>query len=365
MSWHRIAHELLSLPTAPLREHAVAEWLSAFATARGYGVRRDRSGNLLIHVKGAARAKEPFAFCAHMDHPGFEAGEMASGEVLRATWRGWVPPELFEGAKVRFFSDGRWVKGVVIFAQMHAHAWGKPRGVRVRVKRPVAPGSVGMWDFPDPRLRGTRLHARGHDCVSGCAALACLLDEVRRRGIDGEFHALFTRAEESGFLGAIGAGRQRSLPKRCRIVAIETSRALPNARLGDGAVIRVGDSASIFDPDITAQLCAAAEAVGSKGRYQRRLMDGGICESTVYREYGYRAGGLCLPLGNYHNVDWNRRKLRAEVIDWRDFESLVRLLIALARGKAAATPFMRERFDAMFETYGNELTEPGQTGRDR
>ena len=46
-------------------------------------------------------------------------------------------------------------------------------------------------------------------------------------------------------------------------------------------------------------------------------------------KYGYEAGGLCLPLGNYHNVSPDRRSLRAEYVDARDFENLVLLYRAV------------------------------------
>jgi len=356
--WLSLATDLLSLPTAPLHEDAVASWIRRFAERRGYAVRADRWGNLLIHYRRGTSRPRPYAFCAHMDHPGFAARRMLDGRTLLAEWRGGVPPELFEGARVRFFSAGRWVRGQIVRPGGRS---GRARVVRVRVARPVETGSAGMWDFPNPRLRGTRLHARGHDCVAGCAAVVCLLDEARRRRLDGEFYALFTRAEEGGFLGAIGAARSRTLPGRCRVVAVEASRALPGARLGEGAVVRVGDRTRIFDPEISAALWAAARRLARRrggGTFQRRLMDGGTCESSVYAAYGYAVGGLCLPLGNYHNVDWDRMRLRAEVIDLRDYASLVRLLVALVRSPDSPPPDMRRHFDDLFDRYGAALSRP-------
>jgi endoglucanase len=179
-------------------------------------------------------------------------------------------------------------------------------------------------------LRGTVLTARGHDDVISVAAIAAMLDEARRRKMKGSFHALFTRCEEGGFWGAIGACKAHSLPKDAVIVALEASRELPNARLGDGVVARVGDRTSTFTPWVSAALAQAATALAARGRgfrFLRRLMDGGTCESTVYGAYGYDTGALCVPLRNYHNVDWDRMKLAAEQVDTRDFESLVSLLL--------------------------------------
>jgi len=355
--WLTIARELLCLPTSPLCEHAVADWLGRFAAERSLALRSDVHGNLTLRYRRGASCGRPWTFCAHMDHPGFMAERMLRSGVLLAAWRGGVPPELFAGARVRFFSEGRWVRGRVLCAGRR-HATGKPRTARIQVQRPVTPGSVGMWDFPDPHVRGKLLFARGHDDVASVAAIACVLDEVCRTGRNAHFHAFFTRAEESGFLGAIGACKTGSLPKRCRVLALETSRALANARLGDGVVIRVGDKTSIFDPGVTSMVCAAAADLARRSRrfrFQRKLMDGGTCESAVYSAYGYEAGGLCLPLGNYHNVDWDRMRLGPEYIHLDDFEAMVRLLLHLAAGAPPGKPRPELPWERLFETYGPDL----------
>ena len=347
-----IARELLSLPTAPLYEAAVSQWLTAFAHERGLDAREDRCGNIFIRYSRGRRSVRPLVIAAHMDHPGFGAVRMLDRATLLAYWRGGVPPQLFEGAKVRFWSEGRQVRGRVVSAGKAAKP-GFPMQTLVRVDAPVAPGSAGMWDFPQPRLRGTLLTARGHDDVIGVAAIAVMLDEACRKRMDGDFHALFTRCEEGGFWGAIGASKAKSLPRKAVIVALEASREMPNARPGDGVVVRVGDRTSIFSPWVSAALTQAAAKLAAAGkgfRFVRRLMDGGTCESTVYGAYGYDAGGLCLPLRNYHNVNWDKMKLAAEQVDTRDFESLVALLMhlgehGLAKPSAAAA---REPFEERF-----------------
>lgn len=330
--WLGFGLEALSLPTAPTREQAVAGWVRLSAERLGMRVRRDAWGNLLVHYRRGAPLKRPTAFCAHMDHPGFVAERMLDHETLAAQWRGAVPQELFAGARVRFFSDGRWTRGEVLAAS-RKYEPGRFRATRIRVARTVEPGSVGMWDFPDPYARGSRLFARGHDDVAGVAAIMCALDELHRRAVETEVYALFTRFEEGGLFGAMGACRSRTLPRKCVILALETSMALPNARLGDGVVVRVGDRSSIFTPWVTAMAADAADALAGKARgfrFQRRLMDGGVCESTIYTGHGYDAGGLCLPLGNYHNVNRRRMKLGPEYIDLNDYESLIRLMLELA-----------------------------------
>ena len=60
-------------------------------------------------------------------------------------------------------------------------------------------------------------------------------------------------------------------------------------------------------------------------------MDGGTCESSAYCTLGYEATGLCVALGNYHNVDAKRKKLGPEYIDLDDFAGAVKWFVALAR----------------------------------
>ena len=112
---------------------------------------------------------------------------------------------------------------------------------------------------------------------------------------------LLTRAEEVGFLGAFEAIRLGTVPTDAVVLSLECSKALPEAPQGGGVIVRVGDRMSIFDPALTAALAAVAAAADIP--HTRRLMDGGVCEASAFCAAGYRASGLCIALGNYHNAD--------------------------------------------------------------
>jgi hypothetical protein len=117
------------------------------------------------------------------------------------------------------------------------------------------------------------------------------------------FLGLLTRGEEVGFVGAI-AHFELNWRKRARrpIVAIslETSRTLPNALIGKGPVVRLGDRRTVFDPGCLHILSEVAEQA-LPGKHQRRVMDGGTCEATAAIAWGLTAIGISVPLGNYHN----------------------------------------------------------------
>jgi putative aminopeptidase FrvX len=330
--------DLLALPTAPFNEQYIVDFVRRWAAQRkAVSLTQDRFGNLLLRIRRGNRSTRPLVLAAHMDHPGFEAKGMVSDQRLRAIWRGGVPPEYFEGAGVRFFSDGRWSRGRIVAVEV-----GLDRGRRrvktadIEVQNPVARGAVGMWDFPDPVIRHQRIHARGCDDVAGVAAVLAAMDDLTggRKPVD--FAALLTRAEEVGFAGALAACRSGLIPRTARIISVECSSELPGARMGEGPILRVGDRTAIFSAALTEHcgLVAADLAASDEDfTFQRKLMDGGTCEASAFLGRGFETTGLCIALGNYHNVNARSRRLGPEYVDLGDFEQLIRWFVALATSR--------------------------------
>jgi hypothetical protein len=58
-------------------------------------------------------------------------------------------------------------------------------------------------------------------------------------------------------------------------------------------------------------------------------MDGGTCEATPYQLAGHIAGGVAIPLHNYHNQ--GKTRIGAEAVAIRDVEAAVDLLTELSR----------------------------------
>jgi len=357
-----VLHELLSLPTAPFVEDAVLAAIERrVRSLRHVTLRRDAAGNLIARYRRTPKAP-PIAFSAHTDHPGFVARRMRPRRRLEADFRGGVYEEYFTTAGVRFWTAGRSVRGRVervLAAREIVRDGGRrrvPTRVRLRVEADVEPGAPGMWDLPEPSLRADRVRARGCDDVAGCAALVMLLERLARRAVRADVTCLFTRAEEVGFVGAIAAARGRTLPLRTPIVAIETSSARAGARIGAGPVLRVGDRASSFDPLLTDFCGRVAQKLGRRPgfRFQRKLMDGGTCETTALAAYGYRSTGICLALGNYHNMDVRRRRIAREVISLGDFEQMVDWFEAIARdptGPGDELARRREMMEALYRKW--------------
>ncbi|HUJ70820.1 MAG TPA: hypothetical protein VLZ30_01155 [Verrucomicrobiae bacterium] len=319
-----LARRVLTLPTAPYHEQRVKAFVLEFCRQLpDVRVEQDRVGNVIARYRRGA-AKLPLVFVAHMDHPGFE---MLGGN--RAEFLGGVPREMFaKGVGVRVYSANN--VGHVKLARFDASAWPKRKLVELRAGGALHPGDFGMWDLPAFHLTGDTLHAAAIDDLLGTVVMLATLAEVSRRKLRAHVWCAFTRAEEVGFQSALALVRSGKIPKRAFVISVEMSKERPWARIGHGPVVRIGDRTSVFDPNATAFLLRAAERCrrrDSAFRAQRCLMDGGTCEATAFVGFGYRAGGLCLPLGNYHNIGKNLRP-RAEHVRVRDLEQLLKLTVA-------------------------------------
>ena len=320
---------LTNLPTASGHEDSVIRWVRAWVQRRGdLKVRSDAGGNLLITQKGR-RARPPVVAVAHMDHPAFVITSVQGGEA-GYEFRGGVRPQYFENARVVFTTvDAR---GVVA-----AHDSKTGTGViRMNGKGSVALGDVATWAFVKQRPRVGQFSAPACDDLAGCAAALAALDRAREVPALRHFGVLLTRAEEVGFVGAIHAAKSETVSRDTRLLSIEASRASIHAPVGEGPVIRVGDALTAFDQEMTNQISWAASRQGLT--HQRKLMAGGSCEATAFGVYGYRAAGLCLPLGNYHNMG-NLDEVEAgpgkaipmlETVFLGDFHGLVDLLLLAA-----------------------------------
>lgn len=375
-----VLREMLSLPTAAFVEGAVRDYLQdRCGRLRGVTTRLDRHGNLLATYRHKPSRRGPLVFTAHLDHPGFCALRMLKPNRLLAVFRGWVEPEYFARQPVRFWSGGRWVRGRVESIEKVAPVYGligrtgRPEEVAIRVEAAVAPNSPGMWDLPDPYEKDGCVHARGCDDIAGAAGLLAMLQQLSARRAAADVMVLFTRAEEVGFVGAIAASRSATISRRHPIIAIETSKAVQGVEMGGGPILRVGDKTSIFTPQLTAYCERVARRLAGLGarrpprpspnrfRFQRKLMDGGTCESTAYIAYGYAATGICLGLGNYHNMNMQNRRIESEYVHLRDWKWMVQWFIALACDDGdwrKGDPAIRQAMDQRYAAYLPLLKKP-------
>jgi endoglucanase len=325
-----IAEGLLHQPTAPLHEDVAAEHCLRFAGERGIAAERDAAGNLLLR-RGPADATRPLVLVAHLDHPGFSVDTVDGdhvaltfhGGVMEGHARGGEPLELFRPGSAD--PVGR---GALVAAE---HTAGRlTGGVAEVLDGEAVTGGFAMWGFPSWSIEEGRITVRVCDDLLGAAAILACLDQVDD---DVPVWGLLTRAEEIGFLGALEAIRLGTVPAAASVLSLECSKALPDAPQGGGVIVRVGDRMSVFAPALTESLRVAAQQVQNRDetfRFQRKLMDGGACEATAFCASGYRASGLAVPLGNYHNVADDGSGIAPETVLVDDWIAEVQLLVELA-----------------------------------
>jgi endoglucanase len=338
---------LLSTPTAPYFEDGMLAVVRALAARiPGLALRADRHGNLVALRSGAgaprrvsaaqrdAGGARTLAFSAHLDHPGFHA-LVRRGRAPAAELHGGVPERFLPGAPLRFFRPGAaHAIATARIASAAKQADGRIEIGLADVRGTVASGSFGVFDLTDGVVKGARLAARVCDDLLGAAAILVALSILARENHPRPLAGVFTRAEETGFVGCIGLLEERALPEDVAVIGLECSPRRATARVGLGPVVRVGDRVSVFDPELTHGLQGAVARLQARVpgfAAQRALMDGGSCESTAYNAWGVPAGAACLALGNYHNAGADGR-IAPEFVDWNDLEGLVALLVETARG---------------------------------
>jgi endoglucanase len=330
------AREFMSLPTAPFHEHWVIAAIEAFAAARPRLVLdRDQAGNLLLRYTHPRAPRAPrLVATAHLDHPGLGFPHpLGRGEYFFEKLGG-VDLSQALGSQVRLY-DLRGAPGQrPCLGRILSHCReGQVEGFVVAspTGTVLGPGWFGMWDLPALRRRGQRLYGRACDDLAGAVAGLCCLDELIRRRAKVRAGLLLTRAEEVGFGGMLAAVHGGWVDPEAIYLNLECSSARAGAVMGGGPILRVGDRASLFDPQLSGGMALlAAELAQAEPAFcfQRKLMDGGACEASALGGAGYRTAALALPLGNYHNK--GKRGLAPEFIHLGDAGGLVRLLVHLS-----------------------------------
>lgn len=302
-----IVRTILAQPTAPFYEDAVrGEILQLLAQCPHVETRIDEFGNVIARYQRGDRTPR-FALAAHMDHPAYVGEEFLGG--VPESYRAKKPP-------TRDF------------------------------------GAFAMWDLPAYDIKDGRIYSRACDDLIGCAVIVATFQELEEAGAEASVYGLFTRAEEVGFVGAIELAKSGDLSRDVTVLSLECSSEKAGAcKMGEGAILRVGDRTSIFDSDVMGGLAELAKAAEIPA--QRCLMSGGTCEATAYQLYGYRCGALCVALGNYHNCGPDE-KIEPEFVSVDDVQGLIRLCVEAARCTevpGSANEALRARLESRAEEY--------------
>lgn len=360
--------EVTSLPTAAGREDAVIERVEAWVSERAARLMlgRDSCGNLVVTGRGFKKAcakKAPLFITAHLDHPAFLVRSVKGADVT-LEFRGGVQDAYFKGSVIEIFDLA--LKRSFAARILSLDGAAKPfKTVVARLAAPgssafVEPGCIGRWKFPKAEVVKGLVRTHACDDLASVAAALLAFDVISRDPALAHAALLLTRAEEVGFVGAIGAARGGTIPKGSRLVCLECSRSFPHdSPIGAGPIVRVGDRMSVFTPDLTNAVSTLADQYRKAVpvfKFQRKLMAGGVCEASAFSSYGILSTCICLPLGNYHNMADVDEVLAGkkkgvpgpEFVSAEDFHGMIELLQAVARGLDVPGPSRRESMEKIW-----------------
>ncbi|HEY0730466.1 MAG TPA: M20/M25/M40 family metallo-hydrolase [Pyrinomonadaceae bacterium] len=312
----------------PVRE-AVAAALPAWARSR---TTTDKEGNLILEV---GPDRDPVMFIAHLDEVGFEVSNIAADGVVTLRARGGLFPSLWEGQPALLhFEDGKApLRGV--FVPRESATAKQPEAVTAwfgvdaaRLKQLGVVNGLSVTAAKSAtRLGATRFTARGLDDRAGSTALILAARQIDPATLKRKVIFAWSVREETGLEGAMALA-QRYATSIKRVFSVDTfvssdspaeTTRFAYAPLGQGAVIRGLDNASVAAPAELERILAIARA--QRIPLQVGATNGGTDGSDFIR-YGTIHASLSWP-GRYSHSP-------VEVLDLRDLQALERLVHALA-----------------------------------
>lgn len=251
---------LCSLQGASGREDAVRDYLiERIGLHAEYEV--DALGNLLVHKKGAQRAKKKVMLAAHMDEVALIITYITEDGYLKFSPVGGIDPRVLFGRSV-FVGDQK-LPGVI--GAMPVHLLEKDDLKKIpdfeklyidigassadQAKEAVHLGDIAYFDSPFMPFGERRIKAKALDDRAGCA----ILSEMIESDLPFDLDFAFTVQEEVGLRGA-GAAAFRLDPDYAIVVETTTAADIagvqPHKRvcaLGKGAVVSFMDKSTLYD----------------------------------------------------------------------------------------------------------------------
>jgi putative aminopeptidase len=311
---------------APVRE-AVAKQLPKWAKPEV-----DAKGNLTVSF---GQAGTEILFVAHTDELGCEVTEVRE-DGMAAVRRCGVYAATMEGHPVVVHTSAGMVSGVFAPRPNYQRAteWQpKPEDLLVYfgTETRAATEALGVkkGDTVTVRKRfqalaGSRATARSIDDRAGCAALTLALEKIDPGKVASRVTFAWDVEEETGLVGA-GVLAERLHPAYVFAVDTFVSSDTPidpqryaRIPLGSGAVLRAVDNSLITPPDFVERVRKLAAARGIP-------VSAGVTSGGNDGSQFTKTGAIVLP------ISWPGRYSHSavEVIDGRDLQALVDLIVAL------------------------------------
>jgi putative aminopeptidase len=298
--------------------------------------RVDDRGNVVVSFGTGGKA---LAFVAHMDEVGFEIASVAADGTAAVAVRGGMYLSVHEAHPMLVHTPKGPVAAILAPRPGFASAReSQPAPTALSLyfgtDRASETAALGVEEGQSVTVRKqfvpmgpSRATGRSMDDRAGSAALLLALQQIDPAQVKNQVTFAWSVEEETGLTGA---AHLASSMDPDTVFAIDTFvstdtpvdiQRLAGAQLGRGAVLRILDSRTIVPPHIVDRIVAVAG--DTKIPLQLGTTSGGT-DASVFSTGGAIDVGLSWP-GRYSHSP-------VEVLDRRDLESLVRLIVALAKG---------------------------------
>jgi putative aminopeptidase len=308
---------------------AITTALPAWARSR---TTTDEEGNLILEV---GPDRDPQIFIAHQDEVGFEVTNVAPDGTVSLRTRGGLYPSLWEGQPALLHFDNRNAHLRGVFVPRESATTKQPEALTAwfghdaagLLRLGVTTGLSVTAAKSATRLGATRFTARALDDRAGSTALILAARRIDPATLRRRIIFAWSVREETGLEGAMALARRYGATVKY-VFSVDTfvssdspaeTTRFAYAPLGQGAVIRGLDNASVASPDEIDRILAIARRHGIP--LQVGATNGGTDGSDFIR-YGAVHVSLSWP-GRYSHSP-------VEVLDLRDLQALERLVHALA-----------------------------------
>lgn len=309
-------------------ERAVAEQISEIIRPYCDSLTQDKMGNLIAVRKGSGNGKK-IMVAAHMDEIGVMITHIDKNGFLRFTTVGGVHITELPHRRVRF-SNGR--TGVISLEKLDKPADLKLSKLYIDIGAADQDEAEGMVQIGDSAVftgefawAGSRIISKALDDRIGCFVA---IEALKRVQTEHEIAFAFTVQEEVGLRGAQTAAFALE-PDVALAVDVtltgDTPKAHPmDVKLGSGVAIKVLDRSMITPPQVKQWMAETAEK--ERIPYQWEVLEAGGTDSGAIHltKGGIPAGVLSIPTRFVHSP--------SEMIDAKDVEAAVELLVALLEG---------------------------------
>ena len=326
-----LIQKLTQIPGPSGYEHkiraAVEEEIAPYAD----DYRVDALGNLIARKGSANHEGLKIMLSAHLDEIGVIASHVDEKGFVRFANIGGVYPRNCVGAHVRFLNG---TQGVIGLERTGGRGEVPPLekmfidvGASSRADCPVEVGDVAVFERAFLDL-GNRLVSKAMDDRISVAILVETLRRLERT--PHQVYFVFSVQEEIGTRGAAtaayGVNPDIGLAVDVTLTGDTPKGVKMEVALGDGPAVKVRDGGMIADPRVVDWMTRTAESAGLP--YQREVLLGGTTDarSIQVARSGVPAGCLSVPCRYVHTP--------SEMVDYRDVENSVALLLALLESPA-------------------------------